>query len=579
MHHLFISDLIIMKKFNLKIMFLMILTILVIFLPSTQMILINNSSGNLSDNQFITNSNNSVKASTAQYECIDAWIIIGGDRSDHEAWELVLLTCEWVYDQALACGNTADEILMLVPLYSVTYTTREYAASYRPNLEYAFTEWAPSKVGPNGVLAVYIHDHGGTDAMSMAPFTSLAAWEVDQYLDDFEAASGCDRIIVIYEACASGSWLDDLSKSNRIIMTSTEPGYSAWWSPIPPHISLFGEGLLNSILAGNSIGDAFVDAHHEIKALGYEVQNPCIEDNHDGVGHIVNAWGQLPSSGDGNDAKNTYICQGCPLFLIPYPQVLFVPLKFWVVFNPERITFPITIGVDSSTAIANVTCRVIPDDWTPPDPNDNESMGLWDENEPAYQWKLTPDGNGNFSGRVSINSPTLGSNYKMSFFAEDVNGRGSQIISTEVSINGDGIAPADNVDPTIIITNPESGAGLSGIVNITVEGDDDQALDKIQIYFDEVLLKEEDMPNYYPYPVVIHSLNTADYSKGLHNITARAVDTTGNDQETTILVTFEEDRIPGFQITFLFTGSLLGVIIIIILYVKRNSVRKIVRRI
>ncbi len=533
-----------------------------------------NSGGNMSYSQFDTNSDISVKASAAQYECIDAWIIIGGDKSNHDAWDLVLLTCEWVYDQALACGNTEDEILMLVPLYSVSYTDREYGATYRPNLDYAFNTWAPSKVGPNGILAVYLHDHGGTNAMSMAPFSSLAAWELDEYLDGFETASGCDRIIVIYEACSSGTFLDDLSKSDRIIMTSTEPYYSAYWSPIPPHISMFGEGLFKSILAGNSIGDAFVDANNEIKALGYgELQRPCIDDNHDGMGHIVNAWGQLPSTGDGNDAKNTFLCQGCPPILIQAPQILFVPLKFWVAHNPALITFPIAVGVDNSTDIASVICRVISEDWTPPEPRDNESMGLWDVNENLYQWELTPDGNGNFTGIVEIMSPILDSDYILTFFVEDVDGRRGQIISTRVGINEDGIAPVDNVDPTVIITNPNANAGLKGIVDIIVEGDDDQALDKIQIYFDGTLLKEELMPPYYPYPEVVFSLNTLIYKSGTHNITAVAVDKANNVQQTSILVNIVEAKIPGFQITILLTGTFLGVIIVISIYIKKKQIQ------
>ena len=96
-----------------------------------------------------------------------------------------------------------------------------------------------------------------------------------------------------------------------------------------------------------------------------------------------------------------------------------------------------------------------------------------------------------------------------------------------------------------------------------------------KIYLDGVLLGDEPMPAYYPYPEVVHSLDTADYSFGLHNITARAIDKASNVQETSILVIFEgEDKIPGFQITYLFTGTLLGVVTIIILYVKRNPVRK-----
>ena len=82
------------------------------------------------------------------------------------------------------------------------------------------------------------------------------------------------------------------------------------------------------------------------------------------------------------------------------------------------------------------------------------------------------------------------------------------------------------------------------------------------------------MPAYYPYPEVLYSLDTADYSFGLHNITARAIDTASNVQETSILVTFEEDRIPGFQVIYLFTGALLGVSIIFTIYFKRNSSRR-----
>jgi len=536
-----------------------------------------NSGGNMSYDQFDTNSDISVKASDAQYECIDAWIIIGGDKSNHHGWDLVLLTLEWVYDQALACGNTDNEILMLVPMVALTYTTREYGVSSPGNMNYAFNTWAPDKVGPNGVLAVYIHDHGGTNAMANYPFSSLTASQLDQYLDDFEEASGCDRIIVVYEACSSGSFLDELSKSDRIVMTSTEPYYSAWWSPIPPHISMFGEGLFKSILAGNSIGDAFVDANNEIIALGYgDVQKPCIDDNHDGMGHIVNAWGQLPSTGDGNDAKNTFLCQGCPLILIQGPKFLFVPLKFWVKYNPAIINIPISIGVDNSTDIASVICRVISEDWTPPEPRDNESMGLWDENENSYQWELTPDGNGNFTGRVAIRSPILDSKYTLSFFAIDVDGRRGQIISTQVGINEDGIAPVDNVDPTVVITNPSPYANLTGIVNITAEGDDDQQLEKIQLLIDGVLLKEELMPPYYPYPEAVCNLNTANYINGLHNITAIAIDKANNVKQTSLAINIQNGlQIPGYQITTLFIGSLIGVIILSIMYVRKNRNRKI----
>ena len=253
-------------------------------------------------------------------------------------------------------------------------------------------------------------------------------------------------------------------------------------------------------------------------------------------------------------------------------QVLYVPLKFWVTYNPAIITIPISIGVDNSTDIARVICRVIPKDWTPPEPTDNETMGVWDDNENQYQWELTPDGSGNFTGRVAIYSPVLDSDYSMSFIVEDVDGRRGQIIATQVGINDDGIAPVDNVDPTIVITNPSPNADLTGMVNIKVEGDDDQALDKIQILFDGELLKEQDMPPYYPYPEVEYSLNASKYESGVHNITAVAVDEANNKKQTSISVKITKDGIPGFKITVLFTGTILGVIFVVILHRKKNRI-------
>jgi hypothetical protein len=339
---------------------------------------------------------------------------------------------------------------------------------------------------------------------------------------------------------------------------------------------MFGEGLLTSILAGNSIGDAFVDAHHEIKALGYEVQNPCIEDNHDGVGHIVNAWGQLPSTGDGIDAKNTFICQGCsPLFILP-PKLKFVPLKFWEVYDSSLITFPISIGVDNSTDISKVICRVISEDWTPPEPTDNlnnETMVLWDENEMFFQWELTdPDGDSNYTGMVEILSPVIDSDYILNFIVEDVDGRRGQTVSTELGVNTDGVAPVDTVDPTIVITNPIADASLAGTVNVTVKGDDDQALDKIQIFVDNELKKEEVMPPYYPYPEVIYSLNTSDYINGPHTIKAVAIDKASNTKETSMIIRIGESAIPGYQITTIFIGSLLGIIIVSFIYLKKKHI-------
>lgn len=308
-----------------------------------------------------------------------------------------------------------------------------------------------------------------------------------------------------------------------------------------------------------------------------------IDDNHDDLGHEVDTWGDLPNGGDGSDALNYWIGTGtnCP----PETFIFQFPLRAYI--SVQAPTTPIWVVVSNHTPIEKVYVRVLPPGWVPPTPPDPDGDGIvpmiQDNIKQTYVYDDGNHGDGKandgiygnnlYLGRLSAQGASLG-DYKVVFHVQNLDGTVAKAESTLITVNDDGTAPPDTTDPSITITNPESNAGLSGIVNITAEGDDDQALDRIELYLDGLLLKSEAMPDYYPYPEVIHSINTADYSKGLHNITARAVDNSSNYQETTILVTFEEEGIPGFQISFLFSGTLIGVIIIFILLSKRNLVRK-----
>ena len=85
----------------------------------------------------------------------------------------------------------------------------------------------------------------------------------------------------------------------------------------------------------------------------------------------------------------------------------------------------------------------------------------------------------------------------------------------------------------------------------------------------------EPMPPNYPYPQLIFNLTTTDYVDGLRNLTAISVDNANNVKQTSIAINIQNGlEIPGFQITTLFIGSLIGVIIISILYVRKNRNRR-----
>ncbi|MHA1453100.1 MAG: Ig-like domain-containing protein [Promethearchaeota archaeon] len=505
------------------------------------------------------------------YDCVDAWIIIAGDRDDHDKWNLILLTTEWVYDKVVDCGCLEEDIYYLVADHMLPHTSREDGVANDANIHYAFNTWAVSKVGPNGVLGVYMFDHGNVNVMAIWPHGTYTATELDDDLDGFETASGCDRIIVIYEACESGTFLDEPSQSDRIIITSTSPGYGSFPSTIPPHRGMFADAFFSSLGAGNSVGDAFVDATNDVKLQGYwQKQQPCIEDNHDGVGHIVNAWGELPSSWDGIDANKLYLCVDCPSNIITLPVFTIIPLKFFYIFNPTLITIPLSVKVVNVTEINTCYVRAVPSDWVPPSLPDNDTLGDLDPAEDTYRWPLTWDAaSGNYTGLVELLSPSRG-DYDLIFIVTDNNGYHGPIVKTQVGINNDGEAPIDVVDPTVWIKNPFEGDTISENITIVAEGaDDNSGLDQIQLLIDGVLLDNVVMPDYLPYPEVSYTLDPTEYRNGEHNITAIATDNAGNSASFSVIMTI---RNPISWITWTIVGgAAVGVVIVAMLI---NSVRK-----
>lgn len=496
--------------------------------------------------------------------CVDAWVIIGGDKPSHGEAALILATTEFVYDTLLACGYTDEDIYYLVPDYSYASAPRADGKTSSSLIGSVLSVWAPQKVSSTGVLGVYLCDHGGYNGFCIypdPPDDAYGDWELDHDIDLAEAGMGTSRTIVIYDACTAGSFMDQLSEEDRIAIMSTDDQHSAFFSPIAPYRAMFSDGFWAAIAAGKSIGEAFEDATADVIALGYgQKQFPTIDDNHDDIAHIVNAWGCLPSTGDGNDALNSYIATGCPSFIpLLLPKFLQIPLKVWVTFTPGLLTLPVSVQVFNQTPISKVTCRVVPSDWAPPDPAVNESGGP-DPIEALYQWSLSYMGNGNFSGMVEILSPVNNSDYRLSFIVEDINGHRGRILSSSVGLNGDGNPPPDTTNPDVWITNPLSDETVSGTVDIIAKGADDQQLDQIKIYFDGTIVNTTSMPDFLPYPNAIFTCDTTTYPDGIYNITAVATDATGNTNITSHLITIKNQGIPSFQFTMVIIGCFLVIL-------------------
>ncbi len=559
-----------MMKSNLPRKFLIFLIIFTVFVGNVQI---------RTYTKVDTLNSAEVKSSAMQIN-LAAWIIIAGDReSDHAAVTQIKQGSDTAYFILASRGFSTNDIMYLGPAWDTQLIYHSFLqddVATCENIEWAIKTWAPTRgVDATHGLGIYLFDHGGTNSMAITG-PNLADSSLNTWLDELEASSGCNRMVIIYEACHAGSFIDPISKHNRIVITSTDSAGSAYASS---SWAYFSEKFFSSIIACKTIGECFEDAVAYVEALDV-TEYPMIDDNHDETGHQVDAWGNLPNGGDGSDALNYWIGTGsnCPITLIQW-----LPLKCYV--SIQAPIAPMWAVVKNDSAIKKVYVRVIPPDWVPPVPPQPDDDGI----------KMIPDGilpqylhdtygDGNYTGFLYTRDfKTKKGDYKVTLHAESEDGSVADIESTYITLNDDGTTPADTTPPTISITHPSNGANISGIVEVTAEGDDDQALDKIQIYIDGVKVKKEAMPSYYPYPEVSYSLNTNKYVNGTHNITATAIDKANNTKSTSITADFgiveekEEgwlERIPGYNIYTLYTGTLLGVIIVFTRYRKRRHYRK-----
>ncbi|MFX0066350.1 MAG: C13 family peptidase [Candidatus Hermodarchaeota archaeon] len=513
--------------------------------------------------------NKNVKKSKAITEIFGAWIIIAGDRDDHYLVEVLKSGCNKTYEALTGLGFPADNIRYLGP---DTSTSQPYvdAESTLTNIRDAIETWAATRVNSTHTLGIYMLSHGGVGTMAI-PGTDLTDTDLNTYLDNLEESTGCNRNIIIYEACHSGSFINPVSKDDRIVVTSTDITHSAY---VPPSHTwaYFSEAFWSSILACNTIGEAFEDAEANLHAVNLgNSQIPWIDDDHNEIGNEVDALGNLPNGGDGNDALNTRIKPSIAC-LIPF-SIESMPLRTWIPpFDPIPIW--VHFGEEIIPQIATVNARITPPGWIPPEPeSDAEGTKLTIDTGVALVELTDRDGDGNYTGYYQPSANDTGE-FKIDIIARSQDGVLAPIESTGCIRNEDGTKPQDTTPPTIVITSPRMGATVSATINVTTEGDDDQALDKIQIFVNDKMVKEETMPQYYPYPEVLVSVDTWLLENGNHTITAKAIDKAGNSKDVSITVTVHNQLpIPTFGFTTIILGCSL-ILMSIYIIKKRKKLAK-----
>jgi len=128
-------------------------------------------------------------------------------------------------------------------------------------------------------LVVYLVDHGGDGTFRMGEHEILSAQELAGWLDEVEShISG--RIIIVYDACESGSFQDSLEGDDRIVITSTSVDEKAKFLNIGT-IS-FSYFFWNYLFSGDDIQESF-DKAADIINIAFDRQTPVISGGATGV--------------------------------------------------------------------------------------------------------------------------------------------------------------------------------------------------------------------------------------------------------------------------------------------------------
>jgi hypothetical protein len=235
----------------------------------------------------------------------------GGPFAGNNLWDATQASASFAYRALTNQGFTKETIYYLssdtnLDLDNNGVADDVDADATNPNLESALTTWAPAWLNglPTGDVLLYLVDHGGTGTFRMSGAETLSATDLDGWLDTLQTQiSG--KLIVVYDACESGSFLNALRPPGgyttmRIVLTSTSIGESAHF--VTSGTVSFSNYFWTQVFNGVTVGEAFTIAKDALSQT-YDYQTPLLDDNGNGVGN---------EAGDGNVAAATYIGNGTP---------------------------------------------------------------------------------------------------------------------------------------------------------------------------------------------------------------------------------------------------------------------------
>ncbi len=206
----------------------------------------------------------------------------GGPYPGNALWDATQVNANFAYRVLLSQGFTRDQIQYLSHDTSIDIDSNGQAddvdaLATRENIEAAFTNFAPGAES----LLVYFVDHGGLDQFRLNATQTLAAGEVGSWLDGFQSGAAGSALTMVYDACQSGSFLDETRSEefDRVVVTSAQADQNAYF--VSQGTLSFSNQFWTHVFNGLSVENAFTLASQS-QNTSFPLQQPLLEADGDG---------------------------------------------------------------------------------------------------------------------------------------------------------------------------------------------------------------------------------------------------------------------------------------------------------
>ncbi|MDM8561749.1 two-component regulator propeller domain-containing protein [Candidatus Marithioploca araucensis] len=375
----------------------------------------------------------------------------GGAQSENTLWDTTEAISNRIYKVFYNRGFDKSELYYLSPKSwadfngdgfndFITRTPEEERALTVDDVRAAL-EWAKTGGKLDQPLYLFFIDHGGPDKLQLAENTQMEANEFKAILDDYQNSTG-NKLVLVIEACYSGSLVKALAAPNRAIISSAKENELAYFVEKQGFSHFFAD----NIWKGMNLFEAFNSALlKQDKLRGKLVQQLS------GAANSTINTSQTPQLDD--NADGTFTADDGQWLKEVYVNGNFVTGDFTLAV--ESLTTLTGLSVDqaiilkakASTAVGRVV-RV----WAivrPPkinlvlDSNGTPILAF-----PRFNLSSTEEEN---VWQTTWNDAVYNGDYEISFYAEDNDGNiASSDNSVIISVTG-GVEPPEQANLQIVL--------------------------------------------------------------------------------------------------------------------------------